>query len=78
MKIATMITHGELPGAHFASAAAVTEHSHAATRYENVVAAFDALDETALCDGLRALGFDAKEVQWHLDNPGRRMRQGYV
>jgi hypothetical protein len=37
MKIATMITHGELPGAHFASAAAVTEHSHAATRYENVV-----------------------------------------
>jgi hypothetical protein len=50
-----------------------------ATRYENVVAAYQiAGDEAALWEGLAALGFDERDIQWHVDNRGKRKEKAAV
>lgn len=50
-----------------------------AARYEHAVALF-AVDgeEAALWEDLTVIGFDADEVQWHVDNRGQRVAIGYV
>jgi hypothetical protein len=76
--VAGAITFEQLPGAHFFGQAAVEDHAYAATRYENCVDAYQITgDETELWEALPALGFDRDEIQWHVDNRGRRMEQGY-
>jgi hypothetical protein len=65
-----------LPGGHFADAASLREFRPEARAYEAIIAAD--LDEADLWPALAALGFDRREIQWHVDNPGTRMRQGYL
>jgi hypothetical protein len=35
-------------------------------------------DDLTLGEGLEALDYDPREIQWHVDNRGQRMPQGYA
>ena len=79
MDIGKAISFGELPGAHFASEQAVTDHGYMATRYENTIATFDLDgDEAELWPALAGLGFDRREIAWHIAHRGERMQRGYM
>jgi hypothetical protein len=55
--VASAIAFEQLPGARFFGQTAVEDHAYAATRYENLVAAFELNgDEIALWEALPALG----------------------
>ena len=79
LDVAGAVTFCDLPGARFNSERAVHEHGYVASRYEGVVAAYELCgDEPTLWHDLAGLGFNAVEIQWHADNRGRRMEQGYA
>jgi hypothetical protein len=75
LDVASEITFEQLPGAHFFSQAAVFACGYEATRYEGAVYELTG-DGIALWEDLGSLGYDAREIHWHADNPGRRMERG--
>ena len=67
------------PGAVFDSAAALAEFRSDAERYEAAVSAYAAGgDEADLWEALGRLGVNRLEIQWHVDQPGKRMRRGFA
>lgn len=47
--------------------------------YERAIREYERTrDDLLLHEDLAALGFDRDEIQWHVEHPGQRMRQGIV
>jgi hypothetical protein len=68
-----------LPGAEFSGAAALTQHRHHAETYEAAIRCYMASgDEASLWSDLAGLGIEPDEIQWHVERPGRRIRQAYA
>lgn len=84
MNLNTLITDSEISVARFSGPAAVNEHRQHALAHDRAVrqfACYGAADEGAVIDfqiALEALGFDRKEVEWHVGRPGEKMACGYV
>ncbi len=70
-----------LPWARFADAYALYTHKEFVERYERAVADYEAneIDDMDFWEELSALSFfEYSEIQWHIDNPGKRMPQGFA
>jgi len=69
----------DLPGAVFFSYEALLETVHDALAYEAAVAEYAREgDEFLLAVDLNELGFRTQDIEWHVKNRGKRMRQGYA
>jgi hypothetical protein len=67
------------PGAVFNSLEAIESYAPHCDAIEAAIAAYEAdLCEEDLWEALKAQGFENYEVQWCIDNPGRRPRIGYM
>ncbi len=65
------------PRAVFADARSLRKHRREARNYALTVSTAEPA-AAEMWETLRALGFDYSEIQWHVDNPGKTMRQGFV
>ena len=68
------------PSTALNDAEAFQEHRADAAAYERAVREYaqGALHEENLWRTLAGLGFSVDEIEWHVDNPGKRMSQEAV
>ena len=68
------------PSTAFNSAEAFQEYRADAAAYERAVSEYTqgTLHEENLWRALAGLGFGVDEIEWHVDNPGKRMSQSFV
>jgi hypothetical protein len=68
------------PNTAFNNAEVFQEDRADAAAYERAVRAYaqGALHEENLWRALAGLGFGVDEIEWHVDNPGKRMSQSFV
>ena len=74
------IIDNALSSAAFNNAKAFQEHRADAAAYERAVREYaqGTLHEEYLWRALAGLGFGVDEIEWHVDNPGKRMTQVFV
>jgi hypothetical protein len=68
------------PSTAFNNAEVFQENRADAAAYERAVREYaqGALREENLWRALAGLGFGVDEIEWHVDNPGKRMSQSFV
>jgi hypothetical protein len=68
------------PNTAFSDADASQDYRADAAVYERAVREYaqGSLREENLWRALAGLGFGVDEIEWHVDNPGKRMSQGFV
>ena len=64
----------------FSNAKASQEYRADAAAYERAVREYaqGTLREESLWRALAGLGFGVDEIEWHVDNPGKRMSQSFI